>query len=73
MRILQALLLLQVEVVAEVEEVEVVEAEEVEVGMLHLVEMEEKMEMKSVTLDEIESLVQMENFSAQLMNTTKIM
>ena len=73
MRILQALLPLQVEVVDEVEEVEVVEAEEVEVGMLHLVEMEEKMEMKSVTLDEIESLVQMENFSAQLMNTTKIM
>ncbi len=73
MRILQALLLLQVEVVAEVEEVEVAEVEEVEVGMLHLVEMEERMEMKSVTLDEIESLVQMENFSAQLMNTTKIM
>ncbi len=73
MRILQALLLLQVEVVAEAEEVEVVGAEEVEVGMLHLVEMEERMEMKSVTLDEIESLVQMENFSAQLMNTTKIM
>ena len=73
MRILQALLPLQVEVVDEVEEVEVVEAEEVEVGMLHLVEMEEKMEMKSVTLEGKEPLDQMENSLNIQMNTTKIM
>lgn len=54
-------------------EVEVEVDEEDEAGILHLVEMEERMEMKSVTLEETESLVQTESSSTQLMNTIKIM
>lgn len=54
-------------------EVEVDEEDEAEAGILHLVEMEERMEMKSVTLEETESLVQTESSSTQLMNTIKIM
>lgn len=54
-------------------EVEVDEEDEAEAGILYLVEMEERMEMKSVTLEETESLVQTESSSTQLMNTIKIM